>query len=281
MTVFWPSPAKINLFLYIIGRRYDGFHNLQTLIQFLKYGDKIKIIPRKDRNIRLITPIPEVLLKENTIIKSASLLQSYCRYKYQGADIYIKKSIPIGSGLGGESSNAATILFALNYYWKTNLNDIQLIDISKKIGSEVSFFIKGFSSFISIDKSIPIKLKKKWYIIIYPKIKILTKKIFSDPDLKRNSKKYSLKELLNKPFKNDCEDLIKKKFPKIRKIILFLEKYKKPSITGTGSCIFLSFQNKLDANELFKKISKHLYCFITESTNISTLHSFRSDFLKE
>lgn len=194
MNTNWPSPGKINLFLYINKKRKDGYHEIQTLLQFLQYGDKIKIKKRKDDKINIIKNIKKIPKHKNLILQAANLLQKYSKKKFNkkyGADIYIKKILPIGSGLGGGSSNAATTMIALNYIWKTNFSDNFLIKISNKIGTDISFFLNGKSSFAEGkgDKLVPINLKKTWNLIIYPNVSISTKKIFSDPQLKRNSKK--------------------------------------------------------------------------------------------
>lgn len=194
MNLIWPSPGKINLFLYINKKRKDGYHNIQTLMHFLKYGDKIKIKKRKDNKIKIIEKVKKIPLKKNIILKAANILKKHSQKKFNkeyGADIYIDKILPIGSGLGGGSSNAATTIIALNYIWKTNFKDKFLIKISKKLGADIPFFLKGKSSFVEGigDKILPIKIKEQWNLIIYPNISISTKKIFTDPLLKRNSKK--------------------------------------------------------------------------------------------
>lgn len=286
MNITWPSPGKINLFLYINKKRKDGYHNIQTILQFIQYGDKIKIKKRKDNKINIIKNIKKIPKNENLIIKAANLLQKYSEKKFNkkyGADIYIKKILPIGSGLGGGSSNAATTMIALNYIWKTNFSDNFLIKISNSLGADIPFFLNGNSSFAEGigNKFIPINLENKWNLIIYPNISILTKKIFSDPKLKRNSKKIKLDVLLKKPFKNDCESIVRKKNKKINKLFNLFKKNKKINLTGTGSCVFIQYKTKKKAYEMLNKSPKWAYSFIAKSVNYSPLHKFRDSLIKK
>lgn len=284
--LIWPSPAKLNLFLHINNQRNDGYHELQTLFQFLNYKDEIVIKLRKDNKINLFTSC-EVIKRDNLVLKSAYLLQNYCiknnlKKKYFGANIFLKKNIPIGGGLGGGSSNAATTLIALNYLWKSNICDILLEKIGVQIGSDVPVFIKGFSSFGEGVGDIlsPVFPKEKWYLVVYPKVLISTKKIFSDPELKRNSPKKNLKFLLKNIYSNDCESVVRKRFYKIDKIFSFLSKYSVPRLTGTGSCVFSEFENEKEANKILQMLPKWVDSFVSKGMNCSLLRIFYNNLYK-
>lgn len=283
----WPSPAKINLFLYVNQKRKDGYHNIQTLLQFLNYGDIIKIKKTKNNKIKIVNNFSNISEKNNLIFKSAKLLKQYSQKikpnNNFGAKIYIKKNLPIGSGLGGGSSNAATTLIALNYLWKINLSDQKLTKISYKLGADIPFFINGHSSFAEGigNQLLYINLKEKWNLILYPKISISTKKIFQKINLKKKIKKKNLENLLKKPYKNNFELIVRKMFPKIEKLFLWKPKNKKLHLTGTGSCVFIQFKNKKKAIKISKKIPKWTKSFIAKSINYSPLHKFRDLILKK
>ncbi|QCI19748.1 MAG: 4-(cytidine 5'-diphospho)-2-C-methyl-D-erythritol kinase [Buchnera aphidicola (Brevicoryne brassicae)] len=281
MIYTWPSPAKINLFLYVTGRRLDGYHYIQTLFQFLNYSDTLKIIPNKTGKIKLFTKKKSLINIQNTIINAAELLKEkallYKKIKSYnlGAKIFLNKIIPIGSGLGGGSSNAATTLVVLNKLWNTQFTLKELALFGLEIGADVPFFIMGKTS---IGEGIgeilyPIRQEEKWYLIVYPNIRILTKNIFSSPYLIVKSPKKSIKTLLKSDFRNDFENILKRQFITIKKLIVTLSTYAPSRITGTGSCVFSEFNNKKDAEKVFSLLPKNMRGFITKSVNISPLHS--------
>jgi len=193
----WPSPSKINLFLYITGVRSDGYHYIQSLFQFLNYGDNLTIIPNKKGTIELFTKNNSLLNIKNSIITAAELLKEKALYygkkksSYFGAKIFLNKRIPIGSGLGGGSSNAATTLIVLNKLWKTKFTLQELAKFSLKIGSDIPAFIMGKTTIVEGIGEIlhPIHRKEKWYLVVYPNIPMLTKNIFSSYSVKQYTKK--------------------------------------------------------------------------------------------
>ncbi|MGP1931294.1 MAG: 4-(cytidine 5'-diphospho)-2-C-methyl-D-erythritol kinase [Arsenophonus sp. ET-YP4-MAG3] len=287
MILTWPSPAKINLFLYILGRLSNGYHQLQTLFQFLNYGDEIIIKSRKDNQIQLLTQFINLPIESNLIIRAARLLQYYCikmNYNgdYQGADIYVNKKLPIGGGLGSGSSNAATTLIALNHHWKTNIDDDTLAKLACQLGADIPVFIKGHAAFAEGigDQLLSINLAEKWYLVVYPKINIATKQIFSDPELKRNSAKRSLVTLLKRPYENDCESIVRKRFPQVERLILWLLEYKLSHLTGTGACVFAEFETEKDARKVLNKAPEWVQGFVALGVNQSPLHKFRSGISK-
>lgn len=283
MILTWPSPAKLNLFLYITGRRADGYHQLQTLFQFLNYGDKITIKLRKDNKIRLLTPFSNLLIKNNLIIKAARLLQNYCSKidranSQKGVDIYLNKRLPIGGGLGGGSSNAATTLLALNYLWQTNIDDNTLIELARQLGADVPLFVTGHSAFAEGigDQLSLVNPEEKWYLVAHPMINIATKQIFSDPELKRNSAKRSLSSLLQAPYTNDCESIVRKRFPEVEELILWLLEYTPSRLTGTGACVFAEFKTEVAARKVLNRAPEWMQGFVAKGVNQSTLHTFRA-----
>ena len=194
MMTRWPSPAKLNLFLYITGQRADGYHTLQTLFQFLDYGDTLTIVPRQDGQLRLLTPVDGVPNEENLIIRAARLLMKTAADSQRlpegsGADISIDKRLPMGGGLGGGSSNAATVLVALNHLWQCGLSEDELATIGLTLGADVPVFVRGHSAFAEGVGEVltPVEVAEKWYLVAHPGVSIPTPVIFRDPELPRNT----------------------------------------------------------------------------------------------
>ncbi|WWP00195.1 MAG: 4-(cytidine 5'-diphospho)-2-C-methyl-D-erythritol kinase [Candidatus Dasytiphilus stammeri] len=280
--ITWPSPAKLNLFLYINGQYSNGYHHLQTLIGFLSYWDTITIIPNNRGQIKLFSSMKDIPIENNLIVHAGKLLQQYVvenKLVSQniGADITLIKRLPIGGGLGGGSSNAATTLIALNYLWNTHLSLDDLTKLGLQLGCDVPVFVKGYAAFAEElgQKLHPVQLSEKWYLIVKPKIKISTALIFNDTELKRNTPIRTLQELYATPFSNDCELVVRKRYQEIEELFKYLSKYALTSrLTGTGSCIFCEFDNKSTAYNILERISKGIPAFIAQSLNISPLHSF-------
>lgn len=276
----WPSPAKINLFLYVIKKyKKSGYHQLQTLIQFLSYSDDIYIEINNTGNIEIL-PFNNISLKNNLIFQAINLLIKKSNNfrlitKNLGVKIIVNKKIPYGSGLGGGSSNAATILLVLNKLWKLNFSIKELSSMALLLGTDVPFFIHGRSAFV---EGIGEKLKfihppQLWYLIAYPKIEISTKFIFQNINLKYKRKKKLYPQIFFNEFKNDFEKIAKKKFYKLNKSLNYLSKYSKFRLTGTGSCIFAEFASSKDAYNVFKKFPLWIKGFVTQGTNYSPLHN--------
>lgn len=275
----WPSPAKLNLFLYITGRREDGYHNLQTLFQFLDYGDTITIEPRNDGQIRLATPIEGVADEENLIVRAARLLQDKALLmgtlpQGAGADISVEKQLPMGGGLGGGSSNAATVLVALNHIWNTGLTEDQLAALGVTLGADVPVFVRGFAAFAEGvgEKLTPVSPAEKWYLVAHPGVSIPTPVIFKDPELPRNTPIRSIDTLLNCEFGNDCEVIARKRFRKVDELLSWLLEYAPSRLTGTGACVFSEFDTEDAARQVLKQAPEWLHGFVARGVNVSPLH---------
>lgn len=254
----WPSPAKLNLFLYITGQRTDGYHNLQTLFQFIDYCDYLNFEPRQDQVVFLKTEFNDVKHDDNLIIKAANLLINYVKRHYPnfivpyGVTISIDKKLPMGGGLGGGSSNAATTLVALNHLWQLQLSKEQLMSIGSKIGADVPIFIFGHSAFAQGvgDDLVAIDVPEKWYLVIKPDVNIATAKIFTTPTLKRDAVTRTISELLELPFANDCENTVRELYPEIDHLISLMASQVPTRLTGTGSCIFCECDSEQHAHSL-------------------------------
>ncbi|EPH3358476.1 4-(cytidine 5'-diphospho)-2-C-methyl-D-erythritol kinase [Citrobacter freundii] len=279
MMTHWPSPAKLNLFLYITGQRTDGYHSLQTLFQFLDYGDTIDIALRGDGEIRLLTPVEGVAYEDNLIVRAARLLMKVASEsnrlpKGSGADISIDKRLPMGGGLGGGSSNAATVLVALNHLWQCGLSIDELAALGLTLGADVPVFVRGHAAFAEGVGEIltPVEPEEKWYLVAHPGVSIPTPMIFNDPDLPRNTPKRSIKTLLKCEFGNDCEVIARKRFREVDAALSWLLEYAPSRLTGTGACVFAEFDTESRARQVLEQAPEWLKGFVAKGVNLSPLH---------
>ncbi|HCG9220331.1 4-(cytidine 5'-diphospho)-2-C-methyl-D-erythritol kinase [Vibrio parahaemolyticus] len=268
----WPSPAKLNLFLYINGRTENGYHELQTLFQFVDHGDELTIQANHSGDITISPEIEGVPLQDNLIWKAATALQNYAHCSF-GTHIELHKILPMGGGIGGGSSNAATTLVALNYLWQLNLTDDELAEIGLKLGADVPVFVRGFSAFAEGvgEKLSPANPEEKWYLVVRPNVSIATADIFRHPDLTRNTPKRDLATLLNAPSVNDCEKIVRMLYPEVDKQLSWLLQYAPSRLTGTGSCVFAEFSSKSEAETILAQLSDKVSAFVAQGRNISPL----------
>ncbi|WP_297198591.1 4-(cytidine 5'-diphospho)-2-C-methyl-D-erythritol kinase [uncultured Pluralibacter sp.] len=278
MSTRWPSPAKLNLFLYITGQRADGYHTLQTLFQFLDYGDTLTIDLRQDGQLNLLTPVDGVANDDNLIIRAARLLIQEATRSGRfdascGADIRIDKRLPMGGGLGGGSSNAATVLVALNHLWQCGLSVDTLAEIGLTLGADVPVFVRGHAAFAEGVGELltPVTVSEKWYLVAHPGVSIATPIIFGDPDLPRNSPKRSVETLLKCEFSNDCEVIARKRFRKVDAALSWLLEYAPSRLTGTGACVFAEFDTESAARQVLERAPDWLQGFVARGVNISPL----------
>ncbi|MGF1825490.1 4-(cytidine 5'-diphospho)-2-C-methyl-D-erythritol kinase [Vibrio splendidus] len=269
----WPSPAKLNLFLYITGRRDNGYHELQTLFQFVEFGDELTVSSNQETSAITITPeIPGVALEDNLIWKAATALQQYTSTSF-GADIELKKVLPMGGGIGGGSSNAATVLVALNYLWQLNLSDDQLAEIGLQLGADVPVFVRGHAAFAEgVGEQLqPANPDEKWYLVVKPQVSIATVDIFTHSELTRNTPKRALATLLEQEYVNDCEKIVRMLYPEVDKQLSWLLQYAPSRLTGTGSCVFAEFSSKKEAELVLEQLPDTVSAFIAKGRNISPL----------
>ncbi|MCC4863165.1 4-(cytidine 5'-diphospho)-2-C-methyl-D-erythritol kinase [Vibrio splendidus] len=269
----WPSPAKLNLFLYITGRRDNGYHELQTLFQFVEFGDELTVTANRETSSITITPeIPGVALEDNLIWKAATALQQYTSTSF-GADIELKKVLPMGGGIGGGSSNAATVLVALNYLWQLNLSDDQLAEIGLQLGADVPVFVRGHAAFAEgVGEQLqPANPDEKWYLVVKPQVSIATVDIFTHSELTRNTPKRALATLLEQEYVNDCEKIVRMLYPEVDKQLSWLLQYAPSRLTGTGSCVFAEFSSKKEAESVLEQLPDTVSAFVARGRNISPL----------
>lgn len=279
MITTWPAPAKLNLFLYITGRRADGYHNLQTLFQFLDFGDTLTIEADDSGEIALLTPVAGVPDAQNLIVRAAELLRARaaalgCLPDAAGAKIAIEKRLPMGGGLGGGSSNAATVLVALNHLWQTGLSLGQLAELGLQLGADVPVFVHGFAAFAEGvgEQLTPVNPAEKWYLVMHPGVSIATPLVFNDPDLTRDTPAREISQLLSTEFHNDCEPVVRNRFREVEQLVSWLLEYAPSRLTGTGACVFAEFDTESAARQVLELAPKNLQGFVARGVNISPLH---------
>lgn len=268
-----PAPAKLNLMLHVVGRRADGYHELQTLFQFLDLADQLHFRVRDDGQLLLHSELAGVASADNLIMRAARLLQqnSNCRL---GADIWLDKHLPVGGGIGGGSSNAATCLLGLNHLWQLGLDLEQLAALGLRLGADVPVFIHGRAAFAEgIGEKLQfVELPQAWILLARPDVSISTAKIFADPDLTRNTQRIKVRTVLERGGHNDCLAVVVKHYPEVARAMQLLSQYCQPRLTGTGSCIFGVFQNEADAVRVCTQLSGKLETYIARGMNHSSLH---------
>ena len=268
----WPAPAKINLFLHITGRLDNGYHTLETIFQFLDYGDHLTITPNQSGKITISPDIPGVVPSDNLIYRAAMLLKPYIS-ESTGADIVIDKILPMGAGLGGGSSNAATTLVALNKLWQCHLNNQKLAQLGLSLGADVPIFIHGFAAFAQGVGEIltPVAINEPWYLIIWPGVSVSTQEIFNAPELPRDTDPISIKQLDSAILKNDCEKVTKNRHPEVANALEWLIQYAPAKMTGTGSCVFGEFESEQAAADALLKLPETMHGFVAKGINRSPL----------
>lgn len=268
------SPAKLNLFLHITGQRPDGYHNLQTLFQLLDYGDDMTFEVIESNSIELLTPIPDVPYDTNLIVRAAKLLLPY-RNHTKGAAISITKRLPMGGGIGGGSSNAATTLVALNHLWQCGLSKLQLQKLALVLGADVPVFIFAQTAWAEgIGEELQaIETQTKWFLVVQPDCHVSTQKIFSNKCLTRNTLPIKVAAFLEQDSKNDCEALVRSLYPAVDNALNELQKFDcNARMTGTGACCFASFDSVEFAASVKAQLPKDLPSFIAKGVNHSSLY---------
>ncbi|MEK1907011.1 MAG: 4-(cytidine 5'-diphospho)-2-C-methyl-D-erythritol kinase [Pseudomonas sp.] len=268
-----PAPAKLNLMLHILGRRADGYHELQTLFQFIDHGDELGFSPREDGLIRLHTEIPGVPHDSNLIVRAARQLQSASGCPL-GADIWLEKRLPMGGGIGGGSSDAATTLLGLNHLWHLGWDEERLATLGLGLGADVPVFVRGRAAFAEGvgERLQAVELTEPWYLVAIPQVSISTAEVFADPELTRNTPAITVRSLPEGGGHNDCQPVVEKRYPEVRNALNLLNKFVRAKMTGTGACVFGSFPNQGDADKVSRQLPATLPSFVARGCNRSPVH---------
>lgn len=284
----WPAPAKVNLFLRIIGRRRDGRHDLQTVFQLLDFGDEVEITPRRDDRIVLLDPPPGLDAGNELSVRAAKLLRSRTSTR-GGVSIRLAKRIPQGAGLGGGSSNAATTLVALNRTWKAGLDDDRLAALGLELGADVPVFVHGRSGWAEGmgERLRPLPLPPLWYLVVHPRVFVSTARVFGDPRLTRDSPPLKMPGLsagrtvdvaaLLAAAGNDCEPVVCLRHPVVNELVEWLrqrvEREDWARMTGTGSAVFGVFRGEESARRAMRGLPEGWDGWVTRGIAESPLRT--------
>ena len=261
------SPAKLNLFLHITGRRPDGYHDLQTLFQLLDWGDRMQFTPNHAGRISLDGPDLGIPPQDNLIYRAARLLQR----DDLGVHISLQKRIPAGGGLGGGSSNAATTLLALNRLWELGFSRHRLQQMGAGLGADVPVFVGGQTAWAEGVGEIltPMELPRDWFLILVPDCHVSTGEIFSHRELTRNTAPIKIAAFFEGASRNDCQELVRRLYPPVDKALFFLEKFGEARLTGTGACVFARFGTRAEAEVIQQQVPQQWTSILAQGVNES------------
>lgn len=272
-TLVLPAPAKLNLWLHILGRRADGYHLLETVFQFLDHADELGFAVREDGEIRLHDAIESVPHDSNLIVRAARQLQqlSGCTL---GADIWLRKVLPMGGGIGGGSSDAATTLLGLAHLWQVDCTIDQLAALGLTLGADVPVFVRGHAAFAEGvgEQLTPVEPEEPWYVVLVPQVAVSTAEIFSHPLLTRDSLPLKMRPVPKGNSRNDCQPVVEQSYPEVRNSLNLLSKFTNSRLTGTGSCVFGAFPSKAEADKVLALLSETQTGFVAKGSNVSMLH---------
>ena len=266
----YPAPAKLNLFLHVVGRREDGYHLLQTVFRFLDHGDRLQIRPRQDGAIRLVNPLPGVPLERDLCYRAAAMLQAEtgCRL---GADIALEKRLPLGGGLGGGSSDAATVLLALNRLWGLDLPRRHLQALGLRLGADVPVFVFGRSAYAEgVGECLqPVSLPPASYVVLVPPVQVSTAEIFRHPGLTRDTPAMTIAPLSALSTEsgfghNDLEPVVVSQYPAVAACLDWLSRFAEARMTGSGACVFAAFPDRATATQVFAQRPPGMQGFVAE-----------------
>ena len=269
----WPAPAKLNLFLHVTGRRPDGYHELQTVFQLIDLNDTIAISVRDDGRIERPDGPRGVDPELDLTVRAARALQTASGSKL-GATLRVRKRIPMGGGLGGGSSDAATVLLGLNHLWGCGLSGDDLARLGLPLGADVPVFVRGSSALgQGVGEHLePVELPEAWYVVIHPGVSVGTREVFQSPELTRNSPVITIRDFFQSGGRNDCEPVVRARFPEVADALNWLTPFAPARLTGTGSCIFASCATAIDAERLAARVPDRWTSYVARGLNVSPVH---------
>ena len=268
----WLAPAKINLFLHVNGRRADGYHLLQTVFQFLDLADELSFTVTADGRIRCLRNYRQVEEEDDLVVRAAQLLQGLGNGA-SGAEIRVEKRIPIGGGLGGGSSDAATTLVALNYLWGLGLTTAELAEAGLSLGADVPVFVRGFAAWGEGvgEQLVPVEPDEDWYLLIYPKVPVATAQVFNAPGLGRNTPRVTLDDFQQGRCRNDCEPVVRELYPEVASALDWLNARAEARLSGTGASVFAAFAERHLAARALEELPAKWQGFVVRGCNRSPL----------
>ena len=278
--VLWPSPAKLNLFLHIRGRRPDGYHDLETVFQLLDYGDGVEVRSRPDGVIRRLRDLPGVSEDADLAVRAARRLQAACGTSH-GADLRVTKRLPAGGGLGGGSSNAATVRVALNAVWGAGLSVDELAELGLELGADVPVFVHGCSAWGGGvgERLQPVELPPAWYLVVDPGVRISTAEVFAAPELTRDTPPSTIAAFRAGRVRNDCEPVVRSRWPSVSEALSWLSRFGPARMSGTGGCCFAVFATEEAAQAAFRRLPEAWSGFVARGVARSPLYERLSRWL--
>ncbi len=270
----WPAPAKLNLMLHVVGRRADGYHLLQTVFQLLDFGDELSFMPTDDNEVARDGDLEDVPESDDLSLRAARLLKTRSGYP-GGVRIRTEKRIPVAAGLGGGSSDAATTLVALNHIWGIGYDRSRLAQIGLELGADVPVFVQGRSAWAEGIGEVltPIELPGRWYLIIVPDCAVATRDVFDAPELTRNTPPTTIRGFLATGGRNDCEPVVRRRYPPVVAALDWLGANAPARLTGTGAAVFAAFGRAADARRILATCPDGMRAFVARGVNVSPLET--------
>ena len=268
----FPAPGKLNLFLHVLGRRPDGYHELQTVFRLVERSDGVGIALREDGEVRF----SGVFGEENLCLEAARALKRRSGAK-QGCEIRLEKSLPVGGGMGGGSSDAATVLLVLNRLWGAGLSRAALMEIGVSLGADVPFFLLGENAVAEGigERLEALDLPPAWYLVLTPQVSVSTKEIFDDASLTRDTKRLKIPPFFAGQGRNDLEPVVTARYPEVAASLAWLRsRVSQARMTGSGACVFAEFATEAQARELQAKLPREMSGFVTRGLERHPLHDW-------
>jgi 4-diphosphocytidyl-2-C-methyl-D-erythritol kinase len=268
----WPAPAKLNLCLHIVGRRDDGYHLLQSAMQFVDLCDELRFYKRPPGVIERVAGNEAIPAESDLVVRAAQLLAM--RYEvFEGVGIEIQKRIPVQGGLGGGSSDAATVLVALNTLWRLNLKIDELAAVGLALGADVPFFVRGHSAWTEGvgERLTPVELPERVYLVVKPQAGVSTAAVFQDPELTRNSPVTTIRDFLAGGGRNDCTPVVRKRCGEIAEALDWLDEFGEARLTGTGACVFAAMPDVATARSAAARVPERWTGYVVRGLNRSPL----------
>ena len=263
----WPAPAKLNLFLHVTGRRADGYHSLQTAFRLIDRADTLRFTARDDGKITLRRPLAGVPPEQDLCVLAAALL-SHATGHLGGVEIDLDKRIPIGGGLGGGSSDAATTLIVLNHLWRLRLKRAELQQLALKLGADVPVFVFGENAFAEGvgEQLTPLALPAAWYLVLVPPVQVPTATVFAAPELTRDAKPIKITAffdgLKERALRNDLEPVVSKRYPEVAHHLAWLKQHGEARMSGSGACMYAEFSTESAAQAVYAQLPQAMRGFV-------------------
>ena len=272
----WPAPGKLNLFLHVVGRRPDGYHLLQTVFQFIDLADQIRLFRRPPGIVERLADLPGVAADDDLVVRAARLLARHAGHPGPGVAIDVTKRLPMGGGVGGGSSDAATVLVALNEVWGLGLSERRLAEIGLELGADVPVFVGGRACWGEGvgERLTPIEPPERWYVLVHPGVAVATADVFKAPELTRDSPAITIRGFLTSGGRNDCEPVVRQRFPVVAEALDWLGQWAPGAparLTGTGACVYAAVVDERAAHDVLGRLPTRWTGWAVRGVNRSPL----------